>query len=193
MARIEANTFKNWTDGETLRADDFDQIIEILRTGINANYDDIIIIKDATVGTITGVRAGTAFPETPVPKAGDLFLRTDYGVLYHHDGTQWTSKQTQQDSIPLVLQSSWVNYQLGMEGLYYKDDFARVHLSGRFKDGASTDSALLATLPVEYRPAKDQFFRSRNCDVLVSSDGSIRLYNVTNTGDIGIDGLSFRV
>lgn len=92
----------------------------------------------------------------------------------------------------LDLQNSWVNYQVGMEGVYYKDQFGRVFLSGRLKNGVSADGTLVATLPTGYKPVKDNFFKARNCDVLVSADGTVKIYNVTSSTDIGIDGLSFR-
>lgn len=102
------------------------------------------------------------------------------------------AKKTQEALIALVLQSGWVTYQDGFEGTYYKDELGRVYLSGRFKNGSTADATLLATLPTTHRPVKDNFIKSRNCDVLISTDGTIRLYNVTLPGDIGIDGLSFR-
>jgi hypothetical protein len=90
MAIIPANTFKVWRDGEVVTALEYMQELEILRTAINANGLDVSVLKNAALGVLKGVQNGDEFPPNPVP--GDLYYRTDEGLLYVLNATSnWTA------------------------------------------------------------------------------------------------------
>jgi hypothetical protein len=80
MAIIPSNTFKTWRDGEVVKALEYMQELEILRTAINANGNDVAVLKNAALGVLKGVQNGEAFPPNPLP--GDVFLRTDENKYY---------------------------------------------------------------------------------------------------------------
>jgi hypothetical protein len=91
MAIIPSTTFKTWKDGETVKAKEYVQELEILRTAINANGEALSALQAASAGVLKGVQNGTAFPPNPV--AGDMFFRTDEGVLYVLDtNSQWIAQ-----------------------------------------------------------------------------------------------------
>jgi hypothetical protein len=88
MAIIPSSTFKPWKDGDTVKAKEYMQELEILRTAINANGFDLEVLKGAAAGVLKGVQNGDVFPPNPVK--GDIFYRTDEGVLYILDNEgQW--------------------------------------------------------------------------------------------------------
>jgi hypothetical protein len=82
MARISDGTFKAWQDGDTVTASEYMQELEIIRTAVNSTDDDVVILKNASGGTIKRVPSGIAFPTSPAPAIGDVFYRTDQDLLY---------------------------------------------------------------------------------------------------------------
>jgi hypothetical protein len=88
MAIIPSSTFKTWKDGDTVKAKEYMQELEILRTAINANGFDLETLKAAASGILKGIQNGDEFPPNPVK--GDMFYRTDEGILYILDDEgQW--------------------------------------------------------------------------------------------------------
>lgn len=93
MARIPNGTFKNWADGDVVHANEYMQELEIIRTAINSTDDDVVILKNASSGTIKRVPSGTAFPTNPTPVVGDVFYRTDHDLFYIlGSNSQWRAE-----------------------------------------------------------------------------------------------------
>lgn len=90
MAIIPSSTFKDWKDGDTVKAKEYIQELEILRTAINANGEAVAALLAATAGVLKGIQNGSSFPANPVK--GDMFFRTDEEVLYILDAnSQWNA------------------------------------------------------------------------------------------------------
>lgn len=91
MAIIPSTTFKAWKDGEVVKAKEYMQELEILRTAINSNGEDLAALKGAAAGILKGIQNGPEFPPNPVQ--GDMFFRTDEEILYILDSEgQWLAQ-----------------------------------------------------------------------------------------------------
>jgi hypothetical protein len=94
-----------------------------------------------------------------------------------------------------AFENAWVNFGTAWSRAgFYKDLHGVVHLTGTITGGASASTAF--TLPDGYRPSRNLFLPVANGDFLfVRSNGAVQATYAINTsnGDIGLDGLSFRV
>lgn len=103
--------------------------------------------------------------------------------------------KTQQEAlIPMILQSSWINYQAGQEATFFKDQMGVVHLYGRIKNGSFSDSALVGTFPSGYIPFQDITINvpSGGKILIGTFDGTIRLYGLVSNSDLVLDNITFR-
>jgi hypothetical protein len=119
MATIPSNTFKVWRDGETVKALEYMQELEILRTAINANGNDVAVLKSAALGVLRGVRNGEVFPPNPIP--GDVFLRTDENKYYF-----------------LGSESTWIPLALGADLSAHLENTENPHKVSATQIGAYT-------------------------------------------------------
>lgn len=99
------------------------------------------------------------------------------------------------DSGQPSFQNSWSNFGTGWsEAGFFKDHQDVVYLKGTIDGGASGTTVF--TLPAEYRPNQNLFLPVANGDfAFVLSNGNVQVtYDInTSNGDIGLDGLSFRI
>lgn len=141
---------------------------------------------------ITHIKASSSWKHQTAHLYSDT--RTFVRTCINGTWSAWKEVATteQEAFISLTLQNGWSVYQAGDEGFYYKDQFGVVRLKGRFKNGTGTNGTNLAQLPSGYRPWRNYYIQCINCKVLISTDGTLKLYDVTSTGDICIDVISFR-
>jgi hypothetical protein len=77
MSQVDKAQVHDFTTGETVTEAILDQNTEVLRVAHNDTDNRVVVLENAQAGAMTGIRSGTAFPTSPVPKAGDKFYRTD--------------------------------------------------------------------------------------------------------------------
>lgn len=79
-----------------------------------------------------------------------------------------------------TLLNSWVNYggTLATAG-YLKDAHGFVHITGVIKSGTTTAGTVLFTLPVGYRPAKQEMFLAN-----IFSGASVGLLDIDASGNV---------
>lgn len=103
-----------------------------------------------------------------------------------------------------TLGNSWVNFGSGYaNGGYRLDKEGYVHLRGAIKSGTTTDATLLFTLPVGSRPANIMIMlapclagttpNGGMCQLLLGTDGTVRIYAAPGNGFLCFDGLTFGV
>jgi hypothetical protein len=93
-----------------MHSTDYVQERSILIAAINDNNDRLMSMELANLGTLSGIRSGTAFPNSPAPKEADLFFRTDEGKMYVYHNSVWSDDP----SLAYARTIAWVKgYGLG--------------------------------------------------------------------------------
>lgn len=113
----------------------------------------------------------------------------EYGTFHLED--EWTA---------LTLSNSWVDFGIDTNMThvkpagYFKDKFGFVHLRGMVKSGSAAN-AVMATLPVGYRPGKRQLFTTFSnagyCRMDVSANGQIHAQDNGSTTWTSFSGICF--
>jgi hypothetical protein len=124
--------------------------------------------------------------------AGWLIL----GSLYGHAAPEPVNPFADEFHL-LSLSNSWT-HRVGFPGLQYRyawsPDF--VMIMGEIVPGTTTDNTLIATLPVDYRPASEIIILHRKAAgafgiLAIQSDGTIRCYDSVGTGVMQIPPMIF--
>jgi hypothetical protein len=112
---------------------------------------------------------------------------TWYGQMSYHLDDEW---------IPFPFATGWANYANGWTSVAYrKDSQGVVWLSGLSNRTGGT--GLIGTLPVGYRPARTQIFKSiQTTDSItridVNADGTVNSLDTLGNGYHNLNGIKFR-
>lgn len=164
MGKIGNNVFRDWNDGDTIRARDYKQEREVIRTAINDSHDRFFEL-DAT-----------------------------NHALNRNNPHRTTSKNLvweSEDWVRATLQNGWVPFDSFAPGAphFLKDATGTVFIRGGMKDGSLGGSGTPAfTLPEGYRPSVTSFFtvissgvnNPQYARVRVGSDGSVSVQSTSN-------------
>ncbi|OZS77447.1 hypothetical protein CF394_11235 [Tetzosporium hominis] len=105
------------------------------------------------------------------------------GLLFNDRKIQVIGSFETQAIQSLTLMSGWLNFSSTSEPWqragFYKDLSGVVHLTGLIKDGTTANGTVLGTLPVGYRPAKQEVF------TVATSSGTARIDVYPNGQIIG--------
>ena len=90
--------------------------------------------------------------------------------------------------------NTWVNFNAANNSAAYcKDAMGFVHIRGMVKDG--TDWSTIFTLPVGYRPAKQEIFVTISNDAVgridINTDGGVGSYVINDPTWVSLDGITF--
>jgi hypothetical protein len=114
--------------------------------------------------------------------------------------TQYAKKASEAWIAP-ALQNGWVNHSAEWaDAGYYKDDFGLVHIKGLIKNGTTTATTLLFTLPAGYRPVEHEMFAQMSSDgtnktatsIKVASTGEVVLDSTAGASWLTLSGITFR-
>lgn len=97
-----------------------------------------------------------------------------------------------------TLGSSWVPFSTSYDTLQYrKDSLGIVHLRGLIKDGTTTATTVLFTLPSGFRPGKHHIFATTTDDdvftpISIRSTGDVELRKFVSATWLSLAGISFQ-
>ncbi len=124
--------------------------------------------------------------------AGSTLVGWDIGDVYVQEADFAHAIIDQLPWISMTLTTGWVNF--GSTARYMKDSLGFVHLRGR-PQRTSGSSAIIATLPVGYRPTDERVFAVDSANaygrININSDGSVHLEIGTATSWASLDGIYF--
>jgi hypothetical protein len=99
-----------------------------------------------------------------------------------------------------TLINSWVDYSATTTTRFRKDKEGYVHIEGWVKDGTFVNGTVLFTLPVGFRPAKDQYFACLHFGggayglvgiQIVAANGQVSVVNALGNSFVCLSGIVF--